>query len=102
MFQLNQTKLELDFDQFGWFNNWKANRWDFQVCVMPDSMLDNALKSYGYPAWTAFNCEQFLRLQNVRNCSAAMTLGNQLNESIHNFTGEYFNIPNLQIIEVSA
>ena len=84
--ETNLTKLEVDYDQFGW-SSWKAKKWDFQFCVLSDSLLDRSLKAYGYPAWTAYNCEQFLRLQNPLNCSCALTQGNKLNESVLNFTG---------------
>jgi len=80
--ELKQNKLE---ERVNWLN-WKVKKWDFQFCVLPDSLMDRVLKAYGYPAWTAYNCEQFLRLQNPLDCSCALTQGNTFNKSVQNFT----------------
>ena len=80
---MHLTKLELNSQEF----KWAKREWDFTYCVMPDSYLDRVLKGFGYPGWSQFNCEQFLRLQYPQTCSPALTQGNQLNDSVRNISG---------------
>ena len=66
----------------------KKDPLQFNYCILPNSTLDMTLKSFGYPAWTKQNCEEFLRFQIPKNCSASLTVGNIINETARNFTGD--------------
>ena len=47
-------------------------------CVLNDTYLDQRVQSYDYPAWSRQNCENFLVMQAIENCSALLTQGNQI------------------------